>query len=92
MMSSQLVRKGYILILCQYVPQLKNVKKTPITETVKSEVSLPLMSAECVGTGSLSICWEDEDESDTIRGKVKSIKGETIMGSVKSIALLSSLL
>lgn len=56
MMSSQLSQKGCILILCQYVPQLKNVEKRPITERVKSEVSLPLMSAECAGTGSLSIC------------------------------------
>lgn len=56
----------------------KSVENRPITETVKSEVSLHLISAECVGTGSLSTWWKDEDESDTVREKMKSSKGETI--------------
>lgn len=32
----------------------ENVVNRPISETVKSEVSLPLIAAECVGTGNLS--------------------------------------
>lgn len=90
-MSSQLSQKECILIVCQYVPQLKNVENRPITKTVKSEVSLSLISAECVGMGSLGTWQKDEDESDTVREKVKSSKGET-KGSVKYVALLYSFL
>lgn len=90
-MSSQLCQKGCILIVCQYVPWLKNVENRPITETVKSEVSLSLISTECMGTGSLGTWQKDDDESDTVREKVKSSTVET-KRSVKYIALLSSFL
>lgn len=64
MMSSQLSQKGYILIVCRYVPWLKDVENRPIMETVKSWVSLPLISAECVGTGQ-----KDENESGRVKEK-----------------------